>query len=115
MGTDEFEGRLFISVTDEKSRYLNCHSKCVGGSRLPVGVIAFHLSTEHILVPSLHNDGRVNIKILTKDGKPVHAIRLETEKIHCISGITVNTEGRIALLCTTQYQRNHEGHLVFVV
>ena len=81
-----------------------------------IGVMAFHLSTERILIPSLNNDGNVIFAISTKDGNLVHAVHLNTEKIHSVSGIAVTTEGHIAVLCTTQtIQRNSEKHVVLVV
>ena len=82
---------------------------------LPVRVMAFHQSTEHILIPSRNYYGVLNIEITTKDGKPVRNLRMETDKICSVSGITVTPEGRIAVLCTIQgIQSNDKKHLVLV-
>ena len=80
-------------------------------SLLPVRVMAFHLSTEHILIPLRNYGGTLNIDIRTKDGKPMRNLQMETEKIGSISGITETKDGRIAVLCTIQ---NTQKHLVLV-
>ena len=87
-----------------------------GFSLPPVRAIAFHLSTEHILIPSRdYHDKALNIEIFTKDGERVRNLRMETGEICYVSGITVTTDGHIAVLCTIQeIQSNDEKHLVLV-
>lgn len=99
------EGHLLKSLSSPLIYYLP-----------PVRVIAFHLSTEHILIPSgEYHDNALNIEILTKDGERVRNLRMETGKICYVSGITVTTDGRIAVLCTIQeIQSNDRKHLVLV-
>ena len=83
---------------------------------LPVKVMEFHLSTEHILIPSGNYVGALKIQIRTKDGKRVRNLRIQTDKICSVSGITVTKDGRIAVLCTIQeIQSNDEKHLVLVI
>ena len=83
---------------------------------LPVKVMAFHLSTEHFLIPSLNHYGALNIKICTKGGlEHVRNLRMEIYNIFSVSGITVTADGRIVVLCSTkETQRNSEEHLVLV-
>ena len=112
LGTDESK-KAVIYVLDAEGLLLGIHG---GRSMVPIcGVMAFHLPTEHMVIPSLEN-GSVNIAIRTKDGKLTYVVHLETKKIHSVSGITSTTDGRIAVLCTTQaIQGNGERHVVFVL
>ena len=88
---------------------------CCDSSLLPVRVIACHVSTEHILIPSRNYGGTLNIDIRTKDGEPMRNLQMETDKICSISGITVTNDGRIVALCSIQdTQSKDEKHLVFV-
>lgn len=106
-----------IHVLDAEGHLLKSFSGLLRSfSSLPVTVIAFHLSTEHILIPSgEYHDNALNIEILTKDGERVRSLRMETGKICYVSGITVTTDGRIAVLCTIQeIQSDDEKHLVLV-
>lgn len=102
----------YIHVFDAEGHFLEHISVVPSFAR----VMAFHLSTEHILVPSWKYNGSVIIEIQTKDGKRMRIIDLKTENTDSISGITVTTEGRIAVLCTTEeIERNSQKHLVLVV
>lgn len=105
-----------IHVLDAEGHLLKSLSSPLIYSLPPVRVIAFHLSTEHILIPSgEYHDNALNIEILTKDGERVRNLRMETGKICYVSGITVTTDGRIAVLCTIQeIQSNDRKHLVLV-
>lgn len=105
-----------IHVLDAEGHLLKRLSSPLIYSLPPVRVIAFHLSTEHILIPSgEYHDNALNIVILTKDGERVRNLRMETGKICYVSGITVTTDGRIAVLCTIQeIQSNDRKHLVLV-
>lgn len=97
------EGNLLKSLT--------CHVSPL----LPVRVMAFHQSTEHILIPSRKYDGTLNIQIRTEDGTPVRILHMETDKVCSVSGITVTSDGRIVVLCTTQeIHSNDKKNLVLV-
>lgn len=107
---------IHIHIYDEEGNFLNHVSRGLFFSMVQIGAIAFHLSTEHIIIPLIRRNDTVNIEVLTKNGMPVHTVHLETEEIDSLSGIAVTTEGRIAVLCTTkESQRNSEKHLVLVV
>lgn len=105
-----------IHVLDAEGHLLKSLSGRLSFSLLPFTVIAFHLSTDHILIPSRdYHDNALNIEILTKDGERVRNLRMETGKICYVSGITVTTDGRIAVLCTIpEIQSNDMKHLVLV-
>ena len=106
---------ICIHIYDEEGNFLNRVSLGLFFSATQIGAIAFHLSTEHILITSISRN-IVNIEIRTKNGMPVHTVHLKSEKIDSVSGIAVTTEGRIAVLCTTKgSQRNSVKHLVLVV
>lgn len=109
------KGNIRVHIYDEEGNILNRLS--LDFFLYPVRAIAFHLSTEHILISSISPISRnVNIEIRKKNGMPVHTVHLKTEKIHSVSGIAVTTEGRIAVLCTTKgSQRDSEKHLVLVL
>ena len=84
-------------------------------SLVPVRVMAFHVSTEHIVIPSRNYDGALDIDIRTKDGKLMRNLQMETDKICSISGITVTKDRRIAVLCSIkETQSKDEKHLVLV-
>lgn len=105
-----------IHVLDAEGHLLKSLFGPLSFPLLPVTTIAFHLSTEHILIPSVeYHDNALDIKILTKDGVRVRNLRMETGEICYVSGITVTTDGRIAVLCTIQeIQSNDKKHLVLV-
>lgn len=124
------ENRVMVWNSDESYNYGNCHLidffdaegdhlsylRFHDSSLLPVRVMAFHLSTEHFLIPSLNHDGALNIEIYTKDDlEHVRNLRIEIYNIFSVSGITVTADGRIVVLCTTkETQRNSEKQLVLV-
>lgn len=124
------ENRVMVWNSDESYNYGNCHLIDVFDaegnhlsylrlrvfSLLPVRVMAFHLSTEYFLIPSLNHDGALNIQICTKDDlEHVRNLRIEIYNICSVSGITVTADGRIVVLCTTkETQKNSEKHLVLV-
>ena len=78
LGTDEHNDWL-IHVFDAEGRLL----KLIRGDFLSVvviGVMAFHISTERIIIPSMNNDGNVMFSISTEDGKLVHAVHLSENR-----------------------------------
>ena len=103
---------LFFDAEGHLLKSLNCNVS----SLLPIRVIAFHLSTEHILIPSPQDDLALRINIHTKDDKPVRRLYMETDRKICsVSGITVTPDGRIVVLCTIkEIQSNDEKHMVLV-
>lgn len=103
-----------ITFFDEEGNHLSClHLRVFP---LPVRVMAFHLSTEHFVIPSLNHDGVLNIEIRTKDDlEHVRNLRIEISNIWSVSGITVTADGHIVVLCTIKERtRNSEKHLVLV-
>ena len=65
-------------------------------------IIAFHLVSEHVVVAGIEKD-LLHVDIYTKDGEFVRGTQIHEEGILYSGGITVTTEGRIAVVCG--YQR----------
>ena len=65
--------------------------------------IAFHRAREHVVIAGTKkgrrdNSGLLHVEIFTKDGKFVRSTQICEEPIHCITGMTVTVDGRIAVL-----------------
>ena len=62
----------------------------------------FHQASEHVVVAGIHvereKENRLEIVIYTKEGDYVRSIQHEEEDIVFLRGITVTTEGRIAVI-----------------
>ena len=66
--------------------------------------IAFHQASEHVVVASVERDsdqekGILHVEIYTKDGEFVRSTHIHQEGIYRTRGMTVTTEGRIAVVC----------------
>ena len=60
--------------------------------------IAFHRASEHVVVAGRNNNNLLHVEIYTKDGEFVRSTQIHEEGIWCVAGITVTTEGRIAVV-----------------
>ena len=60
--------------------------------------IAFHRASEHVVVAGKEKD-LLHVDIYTKDGEFVRGTQIHEEGILYSGGITVTTEGRIAVVC----------------
>ena len=62
--------------------------------------IAFHRASEHVVVADIEREKRLlHVDIYTKDGEFVRGTQIHEEGINHSEGITVITEGRIAVVC----------------
>ncbi|XP_078378088.1 uncharacterized protein LOC144661262 [Oculina patagonica] len=63
--------------------------------------IAFHRASEHVVVACKEREkDLLHVEVYTKDGEFVRSTQIHGERIgYCIRGITVTTEGRIAVAC----------------
>ena len=65
-------------------------------------IIAFHRASEHVVVAGAkYTTGLLNMEIYNKDGEFVNSTQIHEEGIRDVTGITVTTEGRIAVV--TEY------------
>ena len=60
--------------------------------------IAFHRASEHVVVASAKEEKHLHMEIYTKDGEFVRSTQIHEEGISYLRGITVTTEGRIAIV-----------------
>ena len=62
--------------------------------------IAFHRASEHVVVADIEEEkDLLHVDIYTKDGEFVRGTQTHEEGIDYLGGITVTTEGRIAVAC----------------
>ena len=62
--------------------------------------IAFHRASEHVVVADIEQEkDLLHVDIYTKDGEFVRGTQIHEEGIDYLAGITVTTEGRIAVAC----------------
>ncbi len=62
--------------------------------------IAFHRTSEHVVVAGLEQDkDLLQVEVYTKDGEFARSTEIHEERIGIVEGITVTTEGRIAVAC----------------
>ena len=65
--------------------------------------IAFHRASEHVVVACKKGEkDLLHVEIYTKDGEFVHSAQIhahELKTVDFIHGVTVTTEGRIAVSC----------------
>ena len=67
--------------------------------------IAFHRASEHVVVAGIQGEkDLLHVDIYPKDGEFVRGTQIHEEGIGDLQGITVTTEGRIAVVC--RYQRD---------
>ena len=59
--------------------------------------IAFHRASEHVVVAG-EVKGRLQLQIFTKDGEFVRSTEIHVEGFNDLRGLTVTTEGRIAVV-----------------
>ena len=64
--------------------------------------IAFHRASEHVFVAGIEKD-LLHVDVYTKDGEFIRGTHIQEKGIYYLRGITVTTEGRIAVVCV--YQR----------
>ena len=90
-------GESGVHIFSENGDHLNkfklqgCYS-CPG--------IAFHRASEHVVVTSIERErDLLHVDIYTKDGEFVRGTQIHEERIYGLGGITVTTEGRIAVAC----------------
>ena len=77
--------------------------------------MAFYLPTNLMIIATLSSANEILIEVYTKEGNFVRSSRLSTAELHSIPGMTVFTEGRIAILCTTKATRNESRkHVVYI-
>ena len=63
-------------------------------------IIAFHRASEHVVVADIEREkDLLHVDIYTKDGEFVRGTQIHEEGIAGLGGITVTTEGRIAVAC----------------
>ena len=68
--------------------------------------IAFHRASEHVVVADVKERTELlHVGIYTKDGEFVHSTQIHEEGMRAVTGITVTTEGRIAVVAY-YYNRN---------
>ena len=62
--------------------------------------IAFHRASEHVVVADIEQEkDLLHVDIYTKDGEFVRGTHIQEKGIYYLRGITVTTEGRIAVVC----------------
>ena len=62
--------------------------------------IAFHRASEHVVVAGVEQEkDLLHVEIFTKHGEFVRNTQIHEEGIHYLQGMTVTTEGRIAVVC----------------
>ena len=59
---------------------------------------AFHRASEHVVVAGDEEKKHLHVEIYTKDGEFVRSTQIHEEGIWYVAGITVTTEGRIAVV-----------------
>ena len=65
--------------------------------------IAFHRASEHVVVAGVEQEkDLLHVEIFTKHGEFVRNTQIHEEGIHYLQGMTVTTEGRIAVACGYQ-------------
>ena len=80
--------------------------------------IAFHRASEHVIVADVERKKHVlHVEIYTKDGEFVRSTQIHEKGIDIdyLNAITVNTEGRIAVVIDISFERDHEESKVFVL
>ena len=66
--------------------------------------IAFHRASEHVVVAGIQGEkDLLHVDIYPKDGEFVRGTQIHEEGIGDLQGITVTTEGRIAVVCRCQW------------
>ncbi|XP_078378076.1 uncharacterized protein LOC144661251 isoform X2 [Oculina patagonica] len=62
--------------------------------------IAFHRASEHVVIAGKEPEkDHLHVEVHTKDGEFVRSTQIHDERIGGVRGITVTTEGRIAVAC----------------
>ena len=72
--------------------------------------IAFHRASEHVVVAGAKEEKHLHVEIYNKDGEFVRSTQIHEEGIRFVQGITVTTEGRIAVV--TYYGNDNSKVLV---
>ena len=74
--------------------------------------IAFHRASEHVVVAGTerNNNNLLHVGIYTKDGEFVRSTQIHEEGVEYVTGITMTTEGRIAVV--TRYYNDNRKVLV---
>ena len=72
--------------------------------------IAFHRASEHVVVAGAKEEKHLHMEIYTKDGEFVRSTQIHEEGIWYVTGITMTTEGRIAVV--TCYDNDNNKVLV---
>ena len=73
--------------------------------------IAFHRASEHVVVAGTErNNNLLHVGIYTKDGEFVRSTQIHEEGVEYVTGITMTTEGRIAVV--TRYYNDNRKVLV---
>ena len=66
--------------------------------------IAFHRGSEHVVVADIGEEkDLLHVEVYTKDGEYVRGTKIHEEGIADLRGITVTTEGRIAVVCSYKH------------
>ena len=89
-----------VHVFSEHGHHLNKFKLQLGHYSYPR--IAFHRASEHVVIGSLERNDLLHAEAYTKDGEFVRSIQIHTRERRIgdfIHGITVTTEGRIAVSC----------------
>ena len=60
--------------------------------------IAFHQSSEHVVITGEKEELVVVVEIFTKGGEFVRSFQIHGERVNWITGMTVTRDGRIAVL-----------------
>ena len=76
--------------------------------------IAFHRASEHVVVGGIERGKYLlHVDIYTKDGEFVRGTQIHEERIGYLGGITVTTEGRVAVVC--EYRNKDSPPKVLVI
>ena len=66
--------------------------------------IAFHWASKHVVVAGIEREkDLLHVDIYTKDGEFVRSTQIHERGINDLGGVTVTTEGRIAVVCEYEY------------
>ena len=68
--------------------------------------IAFHRASEHVVVAGIGWKDVLHVDIYTINGKFVRGTQIYEERIGFLKGMTVTTEGRIAVVCVYLLEKN---------
>ena len=97
----------YVHIFSELGDHLN-KFKLQGYYLSPIIVIAFHRASEHVVVAGVGiESGFLCVEISTKDGQFVRSTQIHEEGILSVRGITVTTEGRIAVVAN-YFPRNNK-------